>query len=54
MDELGILKIRLENAIAGHEIAMHSYPDSDTYDMLILLKDCLAVISRIEPVGDEE
>lgn len=48
MDELGILKLRLENAIDGHKISLQAYPaDVETRDMLRLLEDCYAVISRI-------
>lgn len=48
MDELGILKLRLENAIDGHKISLQAFPeDKDTRDMLQLLEDCYSVITRI-------
>ena len=54
MDEIGILKLRLENAIHGHEISLSFYYDKETEDMLNLLKDCHAVISRIKLVYEDD
>ena len=54
MNELGLLKIRLENAIEGHKISMHLYPDKETEDMLNLLQDCYSVISRIVPADEDD
>ena len=53
MNEIELLKLRLENAIEGHRIAMHLYPDKETEDMLKLLQDCHAVVSRIVIVEDD-
>ena len=54
MEETGILKIRLENAIAGHRMTLWHYPeDADSVEMLQLLEDCYSVISRIKPVEKE-
>lgn len=53
MDEIKLLKLRLENAIDGHEIVLTAYYDKDVADMLQLLQDCHAVISRIQ-LADED
>lgn len=48
MDEIGLLKLRLENAIEGHKIALECFPeDAYTVSMLQLLEDCYSVVSRI-------
>lgn len=52
---LGILLLRLENAIKGHEICLETNcGDDDTKDMLNLLRECYEVISRIEVVEEEQ
>jgi len=53
MNELELLKLRLENAIEGHKICMAVDQNKDTADMLELLKDCYSVICRIEPMDDD-
>ena len=53
MDELEWLKLRLENAIHGHMIALQVYYDDEIKNMLQLLEDCYSVISRIQPVDDD-
>ena len=51
--DLGILLLRLENAIEGREIYLQMDPgDEDTIIALNLLKDCHAVISRIVEVEE--
>lgn len=48
MEEIEILKLRLQNAIDGHKISLQAFPnDKDTRDMFRLLEDCYSVISRI-------
>lgn len=50
---LGILLLRLENAIKGHEICLETNcGNEDTKDMLNLLRECYEVISRIEVVEE--
>ena len=54
MNELDLLKIRLENAIEGHKICMKVDPNRDTEDMLKLLQDCYSVICRIKPFEEDD
>lgn len=53
MNELELLKLRLENAIEGHKISLAFFYDKDTADMLELLKYCYSVICWIEPMDDD-
>jgi hypothetical protein len=51
-DFIGILKLRLENAIAGHKISLQIAPgDANLENMLQLLEDCHSIISRVEIVN---
>lgn len=53
MNELELLKLRLENAIGWHMISLPFFRDEETEKMLELLKDCYSVICRIEPMDDD-
>ena len=53
MSEIDMLKLRLENAINGHEIAIACFYNEDTARMLDLLKDCYEVMCRIVAREDD-
>ena len=54
MNEVELLKLRLENAIEGHKIGIQVYPNEETKEMLKLLEDCYSVISRIVPADEDD
>ena len=53
MNEIELLKLRIENAIKGHEISLACYHDEDTARMLELLEDCHSVMCRIVAREDD-
>ena len=53
MNEIEMLKMRLENAIEGHKISLEFFYDKETDDMLNLLEDCYSVMCRIVVKEDD-
>ena len=53
MNEIDMLKLRLENAIDSHKIALACFYDEDTARMLELLEDCYSVMCRIVEKEDD-